>query len=215
MYVDRHSIELLLKYSAPDASPDDNELRQWLTVLVDRATADAREAFTTAVANGDYPLNAVRAQTMPEGELSLAIDRAPPALLLILGEAVDPDTLDPRNNVPQELEGPLKAVLATWDRTAIEQMLKEEGWKVPVDGPPNTPPDDAPPDLPSQDDDEVVDQGDDTPPIDPDIVDDQDMPEDDPVELEQSSRKKLLVTVGAVVAVGVGFWMWRRRSSGS
>lgn len=208
MYVDRHSIELLLKYSAADATPDETELRQWLSVLVDRASSDARETFTAAVANGDYPFNAVKPHKVPQGEVSLAVDQAPPALLLILGEAVDPDTLDPRNTVPKDLEAPMKVALATWDRATIEQMLDPEGWSLPANEPPqdqNQPPQEPGPD------DQVIDQGDDTP-IEPDIIDD--LPVEEPVEAEKTSRLKLLVAVGGVFAVGLGVWMWRRRSGG-
>jgi len=207
MYVDRHSVELLLKYSA-DPEPDEFELRKWLDVLVDRASVESREEFAAVVSEGDYPINAVRPQSAPEGEVSISIDRAPPAMLLILGEAVDPDITDLRNEVPQELEASLMAALATWNRPKLQGMLDEPGWKVPE--PPDQPDDTQPPKEPDQSTEQEPDQDAENPPAEPDMVDGSDVPDEEP-EDELASRKKLIMGVGAVAAIGLGFWMWKRR----
>lgn len=215
MYVDRHSLELLLKYSA-DPEPDEFELRKWLDVLVDRASVESREEFAAAVTEGDYPINAVRPPSVPDGEVSISINRAPPALVLILGEAVDPDLTDLRNEVPKELEASLNTALATWDRPALIEMLEESGWKVPQE--PNEPGDVQAPDVPDQTPEPVPGEDADNPPVEPDVVDDSEAPEDpddDEPEDELASRKKLMMGVGAVAAIGIGWWMWKRRRSES
>lgn len=211
MYIDRHSVEMLLKYSA-DSEPDEFELRKWLDVLVDRASVESREEFAAAVTEGDYPINAVRPPSTPEGEISLAIDRAPPALILILGEAVDPDITDLRNEVPEELEASLNTALATWDRPALVEMLEESGWKVPQQ--PDKP-DVQAPDVPDQTPDPAPGQDADNPPVEPDVVEGSELPDDDEPEDELASRKKLMMGVGAVAAIGIGWWMWKRRRTES
>ncbi len=215
MYVDRHALRALVHYSAAE-TVEEGELRKWLTVLVDKATDEARDEFSSAVSNGDYPHNAVTPLPQPKNGGSLAITKAPPALILILGESVDPDTRDPRNDVPKELEETLKVALASWDTAKLESQIADTGWLAPVDtpdipGPEDVPQDaqDAPQDAPQDAQDAPGDV-----PANDDPEDTQETPapnDSTPVEEAHSLRKKVFIATG-VVAAGLAVWMWRRRS---
>ncbi|MGB1014795.1 MAG: hypothetical protein ACPG4T_11725 [Nannocystaceae bacterium] len=211
MYVDRHSLELLLQYSSPGDTTDENELREWLSVMVDKATKQARDEFAELVTKGDYPKNAVTPSIVGNGEVSLAIDQAPPAVILLLAESVDPDTLDKRNLVPTEMEESLTSALASWNSEMLTSMIGEDGWTPPPlasDDPDDAPHDPEPPVEPvpppedeqqGQDGQDQVAEGDESQTADGD-------PED------MFSRKKLILAVGSVAAVGVGVFLWRRRN---
>lgn len=141
MYLDRHSLALLMAYSAAEDPHDELELRRWLSVLVDRATVQGREEFAAAVANTNYPTSAVTPVAPAPGDVQLAIDRAPPALLLMLHEDVHPDNTDARNHVPEDIVESLKRALATWDTQWLERAATEAGWAQPpaVEEPPLEP----------------------------------------------------------------------------
>lgn len=220
MYIDRHSLALLLEWAhpAPGDVIDEQELRRWLTTLVDRATNPARVEFAKAVADGEYPLNAVRPRGGPQNpsDVSLTIDRGPPALILLVNEAMDPDLRDPGNKVTGTDKETLLRTLALWDAQRLPSMIGPEGWRIqedqPVEPPPESP-DPQPDDSPQPPVDQPSDQPSETPSDQPG-----DTPSDPPGETQQPTEqptdnndwnKILMYGGGALVALG-GAWLWMR-----
>lgn len=215
MHVDRHSVSLLVEWSA-NPPADEQVLRRWLTTLVDRANEAARIEFAKAVETGTYPVNAITAKGAPQkpSEISLSIDRAPPAAILILNEVQDPDVLDPGNMVKGALKEELIRAFALWDVGALQTMMGPDGWRKGEPQPqPQPPPGDVSesPDDPEQPPD---DQGQPMPePVD---TPEQDNSQKAPPETDDSAPernwKPYLYALGGMTALGLGYWVIRRAS---
>lgn len=163
MFVDRHAVKHLIGLSS-QASFDEPAVRQWLQTIVDAATQPAREEFAKALSTGEYPENAITAKGAPQnpGSVSLSIDRAPRAMILLLNHASDFDVQDPGNEVTGQRRENLLRVIAEWDVAKLQTMVKNDGWAIPLvmDEVDETPTEDQPddqdwshfPDVPLPDD---------------------------------------------------------------
>ncbi|MGB1015585.1 MAG: hypothetical protein ACPG4T_15725 [Nannocystaceae bacterium] len=204
---------MLLHYSTL-VDVDEQELRGWLHTLMDRASTIARSEFAAAVESGEYPLNAVTPRGKPKlGGVSLALEKAPPALLLILNEALDPDLHDPNNEVPEDAEEAVTQALMQWDPARIMVTFGDDGWRLATASEPpvndsGPDPEDTPEPGPKPDDK--------PPPADTPTPDDTPQDASNPTEEPTSDgwinpdNLRVAKYVGAAtVAVG-GVWLWLR-----
>ena len=141
-HLDRHGIALLVEYAelvdgAPGARASRSaELEQWLTVAYDRATEAGRVAFVELVnsSGGEWPWSAVTPiqvdLTELEDDLARAIDRAPPALVLLVLEGTkEPEFTDPDNWLGDGDEWiPLRDALLSWSPEVIESFMSKGIW---------------------------------------------------------------------------------------
>lgn len=214
--LNRNSLRLLIEYSSAD-EVDPLEVRKFLDDLSDRSSEEGRLEFQSRVQAGEYPFNAIRAEGAHPGDVSLAIDRAPPALVLILHE-VEYDDADPRDAVPDSIDQVLTEALARWDLPLLEQLVQPNGWAEsppeqpvqelpPVDPPsPPTPPTNEPPTPPTDSTD--------SPPTDTPSP----APPDEASSNEEAqflfglTKKQLLVrTLIASTVVGAGYFALRQK----
>ncbi|MGB1014533.1 MAG: hypothetical protein ACPG4T_10400, partial [Nannocystaceae bacterium] len=145
MWVDRHNIALLLRYSSAQA--DEVEVKRWLTVLYDRASGEAREEFGSRIDStpGDYPLNAVKLPPSPTSGLNVAVQSYPPAAVLILGEQYNEEVGDPKNALSEEDHTQVVDMINAWDVPRLLRSIGDNGWAID-DSPVADPEDDSPED---------------------------------------------------------------------
>lgn len=145
-HLDRHGLALLVEYAALiDASDEARaarsaEVEEWLTVAYDRASEAGRVAFVGLVkaGGGEWPWAAVTPIQVElselQDELARAIDRAPPALvLLVLASTNEPEFTDPDNWLGDGDEWiPLRDALLSWAPETIESYMSTGTWSPPI-----------------------------------------------------------------------------------
>jgi hypothetical protein len=145
-YVDRHALSMLLSYvPLAEASPElraarSSEVEKWLTVVYDRAPDEARKVFVELLGESSHqwPWSAVVPLQVDlaglEDDVAGAIDRAPPALVLVLLEDTsEAEFLDPDNWIGDGEEWiPLRDALLSWSPETIESFMSKGIWSPPV-----------------------------------------------------------------------------------
>ncbi len=144
MLLDRHQLFQLAAYATAYAAgtpPDEDDVRMFLRIAHDDASASARARFLDGVDEERWPQSAIEARAWTSELVSGAprVERAPWALVLLVGR----DESDPANwNSPlayvPEPGGeaypawePFYRALARWDMKALEERSTAVGWRTP------------------------------------------------------------------------------------
>ena len=145
-HIDRHALAMLIEYEKlTSATPEiraarSSDVENWLKIVHDRATEQGRKTFVDLVnsSGGEWPWSGVTPIQVDlaglDDDLAAAIDRAPPALLLlVLQDTSEPELLDPDNWIGDGEEWiPLRDALLSWSPETIETFMNKGIWSPPV-----------------------------------------------------------------------------------
>ncbi len=145
MLLDRHQLFQLAAYANAYAAgnpPDEDDVRMFLRIAHDDASANARARFLAEVDEERWPQSAIEVRPWTSELVSGAplIERAPWALVLLAGrDEADPANWssplayipEPGSEVYPAWE-PFYRALARWDIAALEERSTAVGWRPPA-----------------------------------------------------------------------------------